>query len=166
MWMNTGPPVDGRQKDSLAQRFWAHGRLLAVNWEPLILAAQSARQRAYAPYSGFMVGAALESESGEVYAGCNIENRSFGGTVCAERVAMGTAVASGAERIRALVVITDTSPPAAPCGLCLQVLTEFAGPDLPVLLMNTAGDRQQFRLADLHPHPFQLPPQGLGRRSS
>jgi cytidine deaminase len=136
-----------------------------VNWESLILAAKAARERAYAPYSGFLVGAALETERGEVHVGCNIENRSFGGTICAERVAVGTAVAAGAEKISALVVITDTSPPAAPCGLCLQVLTEFAGPDLPVLLMNTAGDRQQHELSDLHPHPFELPPQGLGRHS-
>lgn len=136
-----------------------------VIWDRLIAAAEAARERAYAPYSGFLVGAALEAESGEILAGCNIENRSFGGTVCAERVAIGSAVAAGAGKIRALVVITDTEPPAAPCGLCLQVLTEFAGPDLPILLMNTNGDRQEFRLADLHPHPFQLPPQGLGRHA-
>lgn len=123
------------------------------------------RERAYAPYSGFRVGAAILMEGGEVHAGCNIENRSFGGTVCAERVAVGSAVASGSRTIRAVVVISETEPPAAPCGLCLQVLTEFGEPDLPVLLINPEGSRQEFRLADLHPHPFQLPPQGLGRFS-
>ena len=78
---------------------------------------------------------------------------------------MGSAVASGSRTIRAVVVISETEPPAAPCGLCLQVLTEFGEPDLPVLLMNPEGSRQEFRLTDLHPHPFQLPPQGLGRFS-
>lgn len=136
-----------------------------MNWDPLIEAAQAVRDRAYAPYSGFRVGAAILVEGGDVHAGCNIENRSFGGTVCAERVAVGSAVASGSRTIRAVVVISETEPPAAPCGLCLQVLTEFGEPDLPVLLMNPEGSRQEFRLADLHPHPFQLPPQGLGRFS-
>lgn len=136
-----------------------------MNWDPLIQAAQTVRERAYAPYSGFRVGAAILMEGGEVHAGCNIENRSFGGTVCAERVAVGSAVASGSRTIRAVVVISETEPPAAPCGLCLQVLTEFGEPDLPVLLINPEGSRQEFRLADLHPHPFQLPPQGLGRFS-
>ena len=121
------------------------------------------RERAYAPYSGFHVGAAILTASGNIHAGCNIENRSFGGTICAERVAVGTAVATDSDEVRALVVITDTEPAAAPCGLCLQVLTEFGDADLPILLMNTHGDRQEFRLADLHPHPFELPPQGLGR---
>jgi len=136
-----------------------------VNWDPLIEAAQAVRDRAYAPYSGFRVGAAILMDGGDVHAGCNIENRSFGGTICAERVAVGSAVASGSQAIRAVVVISETEPPAAPCGLCLQVLTEFGGPDLPVLLINPQGSRQEFVLADLHPYPFQLPPQGLGRVS-
>ncbi len=136
-----------------------------MNWTPLIEAAETVRDRAYAPYSGFLVGAAILMDSGEIYAGCNIENRSFGGTICAERVAVGSAVAEGSRGIRAIVVISDTSPPAAPCGLCLQVLTEFGEPDLPVLLMNPRGDRQEFGLQELHPHPFQMPPQGLGRVS-
>lgn len=136
-----------------------------MNWDPLIQAARDVRDHAYAPYSGFRVGAAVLMESGDIHAGCNIENRSFGGTVCAERVALGTAVANGSQKIEAVVVISDTEPPAAPCGLCLQVLTEFGEPDLPVLLMNPQGDAQEFRLGDLHPHPFLLPPQGLGRFS-
>ena len=136
-----------------------------MNWDPLIEAARAVRDRAYAPYSGFSVGAAILTESGEIHAGCNIENRSFGGTICAERVAVGTAVASGSQTLRAVVVISETEPPAAPCGLCLQVLTEFGGPDLPVLLTNPQGNRQELLLADLHPHPFQLPPQGLGQLS-
>jgi len=136
-----------------------------MNWDPLIEAAQAVRERAYAPYSGFRVGAAILMESGDIHAGCNVENRSFGGTVCAERVAVGTAVAAGSQNIHAVVVLSETEPPAAPCGLCLQVLTEFGGPDIPVLLTNPQGNLQEFRLADLHPHPFQLPPQGLGKLS-
>lgn len=136
-----------------------------MNWDPLVHIAQQVRERAYAPYSGFRVGAAVLMGDGTIHAGCNIENRSFGGTVCAERVAVGAAVAGGAREIRAAVVVSETRPPAAPCGLCLQVLTEFGAPDLPILLLNPQGDRQEFRLADLHPHPFELPPQGLGRLS-
>ena len=136
-----------------------------MNWDPLIQAAQEVRSRAYAPYSGFRVGASVLMDDGNIYTGCNIENRSFGGTVCAERVAVGTAVAAGCNTIRAVVVVSETDPPAAPCGLCLQVLTEFGGPDLPLLLVNPQDESQEYRLADLHPHPFQLPPQGLGKLS-
>jgi len=136
-----------------------------VNWDPLIEAAKTARGRAYAPYSGFLVGAAVLTRDGRIFGGCNIENRSFGSTVCAERVALGSAIASGSEGLEAVAVISETDPPAAPCGLCLQVLTEFGGQDLPVLLINPSGDRQEYRLQDLHPHPFRMPSQGLGRFS-
>ena len=136
-----------------------------MDWDPLIEAAKEVRNHAYAPYSGFNVGAAILMETGDIHAGCNIENRSFGGTVCAERVALGSAVAAGAQKIHAVVVISETEPPASPCGLCLQVLTEFGDPDLPVLLLNPQGSRQEYRLADLCPHPFVLPPEGLGRLS-
>ena len=136
-----------------------------MDWEALVTAASEARQRAYAPYSGFRVGSALVTSTGEIHCGCNVENRSFGATICAERVAMGTAVAAGSREIAALVVISETQPPAAPCGMCLQVLTEFGGPDLPVLLVNPQGDRQEHRLKDLHPFPFEIPRQGLGRLS-
>ena len=136
-----------------------------MDWEALVTAASEARERAYAPYSGFRVGSALVTSAGEIYSGCNVENRSFGATICAERVALGSAVASGSQEITALVVITETQPPAAPCGMCLQVLTEFGGPDLPVLLVNLRGERQEHRLRDLHPFPFEIPRQGLGRLS-
>lgn len=136
-----------------------------MDWDTLIAEAGRARERAYAPYSGYRVGSALQTEDGSVFSGCNVENRSFGATVCAERVAIGSAVATGAERISAVVVITESRPPASPCGLCLQVLTEFGNPDLPILLVNTDGERLERRLADLHPHPFEMPVQGLGRFS-
>jgi len=129
-----------------------------VNWEPLIETARKARSKAYAPYSRFKVGAALQTADGEIYAGCNVENRTFGLTVCAERVAMGTAVADGNSQITAVAVITDTDPPAPPCGLCRETLTEFGSPDLPILLVNTEGDRVEYRLSELLPHPFEFPP--------
>ena len=137
----------------------------AMNWEELVTIASEARDRAYAPYSGFRVGAALLTSDGKIHGGCNVENRSFGSTVCAERVAIGSAVAAGSQGIAAVVVVSESQPPAAPCGLCLQVLTEFGSPDLPILLVNPQGERQEHRLEDLHPHPFEMPKQGLGRLS-
>lgn len=136
-----------------------------MDWQELISAARTAREHAYAPYSGFAVGAALRTRDGHIFAGCNVENRSLGATVCAERVAVGSAVAAGQRRLEALLVITETVPPATPCGLCLQVLMEFAGPELRILVMNTAGEHQEYRLTDLHPHPFELPDEGLGRKA-
>ena len=128
-----------------------------MDWQPLIRAAGEARQRAHAPYSGFLVGSALATSGGTIYAGCNVENRSYGATICAERVALGSAVAAGETEPVAIVVITGASPPSLPCGLCLQALSEFAGPELPVLLVNPEGERRQLTLGELLPHPFELP---------
>ena len=128
-----------------------------MDWDPLIRAAGETRARAHAPYSGFRVGAALVTSSGRVFGGCNVENRSYGGTICAERVALTAAVAAGDPDPVALVVITDTSPPSLPCGLCLQVLAELAPPELPIRLVNPAGEAREFRLDELLPHPFVLP---------
>ncbi len=127
------------------------------DWAALVAAAGEARSRAWAPYSGFAVGAALATASGTVFAGCNVENRSYGGTICAERVALGSAVAAGERQLTAVAVLTDASPPSLPCGLCLQSLTEFAGPELPIRLVNPAGESRDFTLGDLLPHPFKLP---------
>ena len=129
----------------------------AVDWTDLIAAARDAREHAYVPYSDFRVGAAALMEDGSISAGGNIENRTYGLTLCAERVALAAAVSRGAGRARAIAVVTDTSPPATPCGLCLETMAEFADPELPILLVNLDGEQIEHRLQDLLPHPFELP---------
>lgn len=118
----------------------------------LISAARSAQARAYAPYSNFRVGAALESTAGEVFLGCNVENASYGLTICAERAAVCAAVSAGATSFRRAVVVSDVDPPAAPCGACRQVLAEF-GLDLPI---EGVGSKTtvRWRLSDLLPAAF------------
>lgn len=111
------------------------------------------RARAYAPYSGYRVGAALRAGSGAVYTGANVENASFGLTVCAERVAFAQAVVAGERALDTVVVATQSSPPAAPCGACRQVLREL-GPALRVVLVNDRGERRELSLAELLPEGF------------
>lgn len=121
--------------------------------ERLIRAAEAARDNAHAPYSRYRVGAALVTVDGRVFSGCNVENASFGLSVCAERNAVAAAVAAGAREFRLLVVVTDSSPPAAPCGACRQVLAEFGS--FLVLLVNPAGERLASSVAELQPRPFR-----------
>jgi cytidine deaminase len=128
-----------------------------IAWDPLIAAARAARERAYAPYSRFAVGAALLMEDGSIVAGGNVENRSYGLSLCAERNAMTAALGRGLRRPQALVVITTTSPPSAPCGMCRETLREFAV-DLPILLVNPDGERLERTLAALLPDSFIFPP--------
>jgi|SRR2546429_4875978 cytidine deaminase len=124
--------------------------------EKLISEARQARELAYADYSGnFKVGAAALTEEGEIFTGCNIENASFGATICAERVAVFKAVASGHRRIRAVAVIADTPDPISPCGICRQVIAEF-GAEAEILMANTAGDTRVAGMQDLLPAAFQF----------
>ena len=117
--------------------------------------AIAAQRRAYAPYSKFRVGAAVQV-SGEVFEGANVENASYGLTVCAERIAVFTAVVAGAHRLEAVAVCSETSPPSSPCGACRQVLLEFA-PDpaaVTVTAVNPHGERRTWTLAELLPDGF------------
>jgi cytidine deaminase len=118
--------------------------------------ADRARGHSYAPYSSFSVGAALLADDGTVTTGCNIENASYGATMCAERVALFSAVASGKRHFVAIAVTGSGDYPVMPCGLCRQALTEFA-PDLTVIAANTAGGRELTSLAALLPRPFRKP---------
>jgi cytidine deaminase len=126
--------------------------------DALVEAARAVQQRAYAPYSRFRVGCALEADDGRVFVGCNVENASYGLTICAERAAVCAAVAAGARGLRRAVVVTDADPPAAPCGACRQVLSEF-GRDLRVNAVGPAG-AVSWTMAELLPAAFgpeQLP---------
>ena len=131
-----------------------------MDWEPLAAAARAARENAYAPYSRYRVGAALLTAGGRVVAGCNVENRLPALAVCAERVAVVRGVAGGVvgpdAPPRALAVATGSSPPAAPCGLCLETLAELVE-DLPILLVNDTGEREETRLGRLLTRRFSLP---------
>jgi cytidine deaminase len=104
------------------------------------------------------VGAALLGEDGAIYTGTNVENRSFGLALCAERAAVGTAVTAGVRRFRALLVVADADPPAPPCGLCRETLAEFCGPELSIRLVNVGGSTRDFRLGALFPEPFRFDP--------
>lgn len=127
-----------------------------IHWDALVEAAKEARNNAHAPYSGFQVGAAVLSGSGQIYAGCNVENASYGLTICAERTAIGNMVSHGERNIRAIVVVTDAPEPTPPCGMCRQVLAEFAD-DIPVYLASTRKDvlPRTTSLAQLMPQAFR-----------
>jgi len=127
--------------------------------DAVVRQAREALERAHAPYSEFRVGAALEAADGRVFTGCNVESASYGLTLCAERVAVGAAVAGGARRFRRIVVSSETDPPAAPCGACRQLLAEF-GLDLDVIAVGPASERR-WTLRALLPDPFL--PESLDR---
>ena len=128
----------------------------------LVTAAIAAREKAFAPYSGFKVGAALEAEDGTTVTGCNVESASYGLTVCAERVAVVKGVSDGRTRFKCVAVVADTEELTPPCGACRQLLWEFA-PDATVILSNLAGKMATFTVRELLPHGFDarlLTPKG------
>ncbi len=123
--------------------------------EKAFQAALTARGHAHAPYSKFQVGAALVDSQGNIYSGCNVENASFGATVCAERTALLSSVAQKGRLAYAfIVVVCNTQPVTVPCALCLQVLSEFVTADFPVLLGDLEGIKKEVRFGDLLPMPF------------
>jgi cytidine deaminase len=127
-----------------------------IDWKALVAAASRARRAAYAPYSGYQVGAAVLGGNGRIFEGCNVENASFGLTICAERNAIAQLVASGERNVVAVAIVTAGPEPGTPCGICRQMIAEFAA-DVPVGLA-VAGDeapRTMTSLADLLPHPFR-----------
>ena len=126
-----------------------------INWDKLAESARDAARNAYADYSRFNVGAALLTAQGSIFTGCNIENASYGLTVCAERVAILKSVSEGHRDIAALAIYSESKIPARPCGACLQVLLEF-GKDIEILCFNSEGVRDKFLLKDLFPHGFSL----------
>jgi len=127
-----------------------------MDWEPLVAAATAARANAYAPYSHFTVGAAVLMEDGSIHAAGNVENCIPALSICAERNAMSAAASAGLRKPQAIAVATDATPPARPCGLCRQTLVEFAK-DLPILVVNAQGVREETSLTELFPQPFSLP---------
>jgi cytidine deaminase len=121
--------------------------------DPLVEAAFAAWHNAHAPYSHFMVGAAIECDDGRVFGGCNIENATYGLTVCAERVALWKAMSEGARRFRRIALIANTERLTPPCGACRQLMWEFCG-DIEIVLSNLQDRTETMRLKDLLPRPF------------
>ena len=121
--------------------------------DALLGAAIAARENAHAPFSKFKVGAAVEDSSGHIHAGCNIENATYGLTLCAERVAVFKALSEGARQFRRVAVAADTDVLTPPCGACRQILWEFCG-DVEITLVNLSGRTEVFQLRDLFPRPF------------
>lgn len=119
----------------------------------LLAIARAARLNAHAPYSGFQVGAALETVDGRVITGCNVENATYGLTVCAERIAVFKAISEGFRRFTRIAIVADTEAPTPPCGACRQILWEFGG-DLEVILGNLQCETARLRMTDLLPLPF------------
>lgn len=124
-----------------------------MNKEKLIELAAEARERAFAPYSNFKVGAALETEDGDFFIGCNIESASYGLTVCAERVAIWKAVSEGKKNFKTIAVVVDTEELTPPCGVCRQIIWEFCH-DIPVILANLKGKSETVMMSELLPRAF------------
>ena len=121
--------------------------------QELIDAATAVREHSYAPFSEFRVGAALETDDGEVITGCNVESASYGLTVCAERVAIWKAISQGKRKIKHIAVVADTEELTPPCGVCRQIIWEFGG-DIPVILANLKGKTEVVQMKELLPRAF------------
>jgi cytidine deaminase len=128
--------------------------MYVTKYNELISAATAARDLAYAPYSGFQVGAALATNAGKIYTGCNVENVSLGLTICAERSAIAAAIAQGSKDFVAIAVVTAGKKPAVPCGACRQIMAEF-NPGMKIIAATVDGKVQEFDLAELLPFPSQ-----------
>jgi cytidine deaminase len=124
-----------------------------AEYDFLITAARQARENAHAKFSNFKVGAALLSSSGKIYGGCNVENATYGLTICAERVAIFKAISEGERRFDAIAVVTDTGALTAPCGACRQIIWEFCG-DVPVVMANLRDKTEIVSMSQLFPKPF------------
>ncbi|MEO8648423.1 MAG: cytidine deaminase [Acidobacteriota bacterium] len=121
--------------------------------EELIAAAVDVRERAYAPYSNFKVGAAVETDDGNIYTGCNVESASYGLTVCAERVAIWKGISRGEKKFGRIAVVVDTEELTPPCGVCRQIIWEFCE-DVPVILSNLHGKTEVIQMSELLPRAF------------
>ena len=130
------------------------GTIAMISNDELITQAKEARRWAHAPYSSFSVGAALLSSDGRVFTGCNVENSTYGLSMCAERVAIFKAISDGAHEIERVAVVTDHEHIAPPCGCCRQMIWEFASEKTEVILANLAGDVRTYRIGDLLPEAF------------
>lgn len=126
---------------------------MEITHKNLIEAAQKARENAHAPYSNFKVGAALQTSSGKIFTGCNIENASYGLTICAERVAIFKAISEGETDFEFIAVTADTPALTTPCGACRQIIWEFCG-DIPVLMANLKGETESLQMKELFPRAF------------
>lgn len=129
----------------------------ALDHSDLLAAAHAVRAQSHSPYSRYPVGAALLARDGRVFVGANVENRSYGLALCAERSAIATAISAGAREFAAIAVVTSSSPPAAPCGLCRETLAEFCTGDFPIVLGNDRGETRETTLGALFPDPFVFP---------
>lgn len=121
--------------------------------DALLQAATEVRERAHAPFSNFKVGAAIEDANGHIYTGCNVENATYGLTICAERVALFKAISEGAAKLTRIAVVADTDTLTPPCGACRQLLWEFCG-DAELMLANLAGQQETMSVKQIFPRPF------------
>lgn len=125
-----------------------------MEWDFLVAKAIKAKEHAYAPYSGFRVGAAVLTHSDKTFVGCNVENASYGAAICAERVAISQAVSEGETLIKAIAVTGDSNEIVFPCGICRQVFTEFCNSETVIICSNKKGEYRVYKMEDILPHPF------------